>query len=87
MITRRVTEKTYCAFASRIRVTWFVWLVTGKYFNQDRSYNSAIVSWEEFDHKFQVLFDRSRRRELIDFTLQAMPDSDEIDCHLKARHI
>ena len=47
--------------------------------------NSAIVSWEEFDHKFQVLFDRSRKRELIDFTLQAMPDSDEIGSHLKAR--
>ncbi|MFK5949379.1 MAG: hypothetical protein QM500_11505 [Methylococcales bacterium] len=47
--------------------------------------NSAIVSWEEFDHKFQVLFDRSRRRELIDFTLQSIPDSDQIDSHLKIR--
>ncbi len=47
--------------------------------------NSAIVSWDEYDKKFQVLFDRSRRRELIDFTLQTMPDSDEINSHLKIR--
>ena len=25
--------------------------------------NNAIISWKEFDHKFQVLFDRSRKRE------------------------
>lgn len=47
--------------------------------------NNAIVSWEEYDHKFQVLFDRSRKRELIDFTLQSKPDSDQIDSHLKVR--
>ena len=31
---------------------------------------SATISWEEFNHQFVVLFDRSRCRELIDFTMQ-----------------
>lgn len=30
----------------------------------------AIISWEEFNQQFSVLFDRARRLELIDFTLQ-----------------
>ncbi|GMK38805.1 hypothetical protein PCCS19_18590 [Paenibacillus sp. CCS19] len=30
---------------------------------------NAIIRWEEFDHQFKVLFDRSRSRELIDFTM------------------
>lgn len=37
----------------------------------------AIISWEEFNRQFVILFDRSRCRDLIDFTLQ-YPIKDEI---------
>lgn len=47
--------------------------------------NNAIVRWDEFDHRFKVLFDRSRKRELIDFTLHSPPESEEIDGQLKIR--
>jgi hypothetical protein len=47
--------------------------------------NKAIISWKDFDHKFQVLFDRSRKRELIDFTLLSLPGSKEIDSKIKIR--
>ena len=47
--------------------------------------NNAIISWKEFDHKFQVLFDRSRKRELIDFTLHSLPEGEEIDSQIKIR--
>jgi len=29
----------------------------------------AIIKWEDYDHEFKVAYDRSRRRELYDFTL------------------
>lgn len=45
----------------------------------------AIVSWEEIDHQFKVLFDRSRRRELIDFALEYPPEAEAIDSQIKTR--
>lgn len=47
----------------------------------------AIVSWEEYDHRFKVLFERSRKRELIDFTLKVPPGLEEINNQLKVRPI
>jgi hypothetical protein len=49
------------------------------------SNNKAVVSWKEFDKQFQVLFDRSRKRELIDFTLHSMPEAGDINNQLKIR--
>jgi len=49
--------------------------------------NDAIISWEEFDKQFQVLFERSRTRELIDFALTYPPEATEIKKHIKDRPI
>lgn len=35
-----------------------------------KSKELAKISWEDFNHQFMVVFDRARRLELIDFTLQ-----------------
>jgi hypothetical protein len=47
----------------------------------------AIISWEEFDKQFQPLFERSRKRELIDFTLTYPPKEGEINKHLQERPV
>jgi len=47
--------------------------------------DDAIISWEEFDKQFTPLFERARKRELIDFTLTYPPDVKEIKKHLKDR--
>ncbi|MBG6233789.1 hypothetical protein IWX76_000344 [Pedobacter sp. CAN_A7] len=47
----------------------------------------AIISWAEFDKQFQPLFERARKRELIDFTLTYPPDAKEIKKHLKERPV
>jgi hypothetical protein len=46
---------------------------------------NAIISWDAFDHQFTTFFDRSRKRELIDFTLQSPPVSSDIDGQIKIR--
>lgn len=43
----------------------------------------AIISWEEFNHQFLVLFDRTRRRELLDFTLQYPLKDEDIQRQVK----
>lgn len=35
----------------------------------------ACISWEDYDHEFSVLFERVRKRELVDFTLESPPDT------------
>jgi len=45
----------------------------------------AIIKWEDFDHEFKVIFDRSRRRELFDFALISPPDNTEIENHVKTK--
>ncbi|AZA88161.1 hypothetical protein EG349_15845 [Chryseobacterium shandongense] len=45
----------------------------------------GIISWEEFDKQFQPLFERSRKRELIDFALTYPPEAEEISKHLRER--
>jgi hypothetical protein len=46
----------------------------------------AIISWEEFDKQFKVLFDRSRSRELIDFTMHYSKEHDkEVQNQFKIR--
>lgn len=47
----------------------------------------ATISWEEFNHQFLVLFDRTRRRELLDFTLQYPPKDEDIQSHVKVHPI
>ena len=38
----------------------------------------ARIKWEDFDRQFKVIFDRTRRLELIDFTLQDPPEQNDI---------
>ncbi|PRS31717.1 hypothetical protein C6W19_21685 [Bacillus sp. RJGP41] len=45
----------------------------------------AIISWKEFDKQFIVQFDRARRRELIDFTLQESYGKEIIKTQIKTR--
>jgi hypothetical protein len=47
--------------------------------------DDAIISWEEFNKQFTPLFERARKRELIDFTLTYPPDVKEIKKQLKDR--
>lgn len=47
----------------------------------------AIISWEEFDRQFTVLFDRSRCRELIDFTLQCPIKDEKVQNQVKIRPV
>ncbi len=46
---------------------------------------NAIISWEEFDHQFKVLFNRSRCRELIDFTMQYSIKDEKVRSQVKIR--
>lgn len=45
----------------------------------------AIISWKEFNHQFLVLIERSRCRELIDFTMQYSKDDDKVRNQVKTR--
>lgn len=45
----------------------------------------AIIKWDEFDHQFKVAFDRARRMELIDFTLENPLNNDDIHQQIKIR--
>jgi hypothetical protein len=46
---------------------------------------SAVISWEEFDRQFKVLFDRSRCRELIDFTMQYSKGDEKVQNQVNIR--
>lgn len=46
---------------------------------------SAIIRWEEYDHEFKLVFERTRSRELIDFTLVYPPDSSNIAQQVKTK--
>ncbi|BBI33593.1 ABC-three component system protein [Cohnella abietis] len=46
---------------------------------------SAIISWELFDRQFKLLFDRSRSRELIDFTMHYSKEHDKVQKQVKTR--
>jgi hypothetical protein len=48
---------------------------------------SAIITWEDFDKQFKVLFDRSRSRELIDFTMNYSKEHDKVKKQIKERPI
>lgn len=39
----------------------------------------ATITWEEFNNQIRVLFERSRRRELIDFTSERGPDARDVE--------
>lgn len=45
----------------------------------------AIITWEEFDNQFKVLFERSRCRELIDFTLRYPIMDESVQNQVKIR--
>ena len=45
----------------------------------------AIITWEDFDRQVKVLFDRARRLELIDFTLQEPIEESDIQQQVKVR--
>lgn len=46
---------------------------------------SAIISWKEFDHQFSVLLNRSRYRELIDFSIQYSKYHEKVQNQVKIR--
>jgi hypothetical protein len=43
------------------------------------------ITWEDFDKEFLVVFERVRRRELIDFTLVSPPKNEDIQTQLNIR--
>lgn len=45
----------------------------------------AVIRWEEYDHEFKLVFERTRCRELIDFTLVYPPDSSNIAQQVKTK--
>ena len=45
----------------------------------------SIVKWEEYNHQFLVLFDRARRYELLDFTLENPLATSTIEQQIKTR--
>jgi hypothetical protein len=45
----------------------------------------ARISWDDFHLAFLALFDQARRLELIDFTLEAPPSSDQINFQIALR--
>lgn len=47
----------------------------------------ATIKWEDFQKQFLVLFDRARKRELIDFTSQYPPKDSEIKKQVKLRPV
>lgn len=51
------------------------------------AHKCATISWEEFDRQFKVIFDRSRCRELIDFTMHYSKEHDNVQKHVKNRPI
>lgn len=61
------------------------WLVR-KVSEQISNNQPALITWEEFDSEFVTFFDRARRRELIDFTLDAPLSDQEVASHLALRH-
>lgn len=48
---------------------------------------SAIITWEDFDKQFKVFFERSRSRELIDFTMNYTKEHDKVKKQIKERPI
>jgi len=46
----------------------------------------AKITWEEFDSEFVTFFDRARRRELIDFTLDVPLSDQDVSSHIALRH-
>ncbi|MHC1762520.1 MAG: ABC-three component system protein [Negativicutes bacterium] len=62
---------------------WILRVLSEKIADRER----AIISWEEFDHQFKVLYDRSRCRELVDFTLQYPIKDERVRSQVKIRPI
>lgn len=46
---------------------------------------NAIITWEEFNSQFSVLFDQSRCRELIDFTMQYSKEDEKVKNQVNIR--
>lgn len=62
---------------------WFQKDIIEKIASKERS----IVSWNEFNNQFLVLFDRARRLELIDFTSKYSHGDEDIQNQVKCRPI
>lgn len=60
---------------------WLVRVVSEKISNKA----DARITWKEFNGKFITLFDRARRLELIDFTLNTPPSPEEIKLQISLR--
>ncbi|MGE5342232.1 MAG: ABC-three component system protein [Candidatus Omnitrophota bacterium] len=65
-IKRKHVPKSQIEFIKNFLMGWLYKQINEKI----AANNPAIISWEEFDRQFTVLFDRARKRELLDFTLQ-----------------
>lgn len=60
---------------------WLQKTVVTKISNKEK----AIVGWNEFSNQFSTLFERTRKRELIDFTLESPPSESQIKNDFKSR--
>lgn len=80
-LIRQHIPQTQIIFFTESISGWLTRLLSEKIKNSEL----AVVSWEEFDSQFNILFQRVRTRELIDFTLNKPINPDHIDAHLTER--
>lgn len=58
------------------------WVTT---YIQDKIKNKeySIITWEEFNQRFSITFERARRKDLLDFTQNNIPSTNEVSSQLK----
>jgi hypothetical protein len=70
----KLVSETQLEFFLKLLSGWMVKIVA----ESIAAKTPAIIKWEDFSHEFRVAFERSRRRELYDFTLINPPSKSEI---------
>lgn len=80
-IRKKHVPETQLDFIHQNLAGWVQTTILEKLANKE----DGIISWEEFDKQFQPLFERSRKRELIDFALTYPPEAGEISKHISER--
>jgi hypothetical protein len=80
-IRRKIVAESQIEFLAETLSGWLLKSITELIIAKQ----PAIIRWEEFNQCFIVLFERCRRRELIDFTLQNPPEKSSINQALKIR--
>jgi hypothetical protein len=80
-VTKKHVPKTQIDFIVQNLNGWLVKLISERI----AAKQLAEITWEEFDYQFKVLFDRARRRELIDFALINPPNSKVVQDYVSMR--